>query len=355
MTAVHQLLPVLSPGDAIGQMTRRLRRSLQGSGITSEIYAEEIHQALQGEARPVDRLEAEIAPDDVLIYRLSIGARCAGLFARLRCRRVIYYHNITPREYFATVSPRVAYWIDRGRHDLATLAPLVELGIADSSFNAAELESAGCRHTVVLPPPIDFDRLGPRPARPARPPLLLWVSRLAPNKRQEDLIRTLAALRADGQPEATLVLAGGSDDTGAYAVGLKRLAATLEVAPAVGFPGRLSDRAVGDLYARASVVVCASEHEGFGFPLLEAMAFDVPVVAYGATAVTETVGDAGLLLGDKDPLVWAAVVDRVIRDQALRRNLIERGRRRLADFSGSAFEARLGDILGRLGIARSRR
>ncbi len=351
MTAIHQLLPVLSPGDAIGQAVRRMRSAFREAGLPSEIFAEEIHQHLVGEARPAAELTGCVGPEDVVIYHLSIGAPSARLFAGLRCRRVIVYHNITPSAYYRTASPRVAYWLDQGRLDLTRLAPRVELGIGDSAYNAAELEAAGCPATVVIPPPVDLTRLSPRPAHRDGPPRLIFVSRLAPNKRQEELIRVLAALRGCWQPEATLVLPGGWDDTETYAAGLRRLARDLGVAGAVELPGRRSDGELGDLYAGATLAVCASEHEGFGMHLLEAWAFELPLVARAAAAVPETVGDGGILLDSDDPLVWAAVIDRVIRDAAIRRLLVERGRRRLGDFSDAALRGRMSDLLDRLGLA----
>lgn len=350
MTAIHQLLPVFSPGDAIGQAVRRTRAAFQRAGLRSEVFAEEVHQHLQAEARPAGELEASVAPDDVVLYHLSIGARSAQLFAGLRCRRVIVYHNITPSQYFRVTSPRVAYWLDEGRRELARLAPRVELGVSDSAYNAAELEAAGCPAGMVIPPPVDLERLSPRPARQDGPPRLIFVSRLAPNKRQDQLIRVLAALRASGQPEATLVLPGGWDDTQSYASGLRRLARDLGLAEAVELPGRSSDRELGDLYAGASMAVCASEHEGFGMHLLEAWAFELPVVARDAAAVAETLGGAGILLDSEEPLLWAAVVERVLRDQRLRRTMIERGRRRLGDFSDAAFAERVAQLLDRLGF-----
>jgi glycosyltransferase involved in cell wall biosynthesis len=351
VTAIHQLLPVLSPGDAIGQAVRRMRASFLEAGFTSEIFAEEIHQSLLGEAGPATALEASVGAGDVVLYHLSIGAPSARLFAGLGCRRAIVYHNITPAAFYRTTSPRVAYWLDRGRRDLARLAPSVELGIGDSAYNAAELQAAGCPATMVIPPPVDLARLSPRPAHPTGAPRLIFVSRLAPNKRQEELIRVLAALRACWQPEATLVLPGGWDDTETYVAGLRRLATDLGVASAVELPGRRSDRELGDLYAGATAAVCASEHEGFGMHLLEAWAFDLPLVARAAAAVPETVGDAGILLDSADPLVWGAVVDRVIRDMQLRRLLIERGRRRLGDFSEAALIDRMSELLDRLDLS----
>ena len=289
-------------------------------------------------------------PPTIVLYHLSLGARCARLFAELPCRRVIVYHNITPPHFYAAISPKVTYWLEQGRRDLERLAPGVELGVGNSEYNAAELRAAGCPTTMVIPPPVDLDRLSPRPAVASDPPLLIFVSRLAPNKRQEELIRTLAALRACFQPTARLVLPGGWGDTETYVAGLRRFAADLGVADAVEIPGSLSDRRLGDLYASASVAVCASEHEGFGMHLLEAMAFDLPIVARSAAAVPETLGGAGVLLTTTDPLVWAAVIDRILRDEPLRRQLAAQGRKRLGDFSEAALLARLDEMLDRLGL-----
>jgi glycosyltransferase involved in cell wall biosynthesis len=354
MPAIHQLLPVLSPGDAIGQAVRRLRTSFRAAGFASETFAEQVHRSLRSQARPVEELEASVTDSDVVLYHLSIGAHCARVFSGLACRRVIVYHNITPAHFYATTSPRVAHWLEQGRRDLDRLAPTVELGISDSEYNAAELRAAGCPATMVIPPPVDLDRLSPRPAKAQGPPLLIFTSRLAPNKRQEELIRVLAALREGSQPEATLVLPGGWGDTETYVAGLRRFAADLGVAGAVEIPGSLSDRQLGDLYARASIAVCASEHEGFGMHLLEAMAFDLPIVARAAAAVPETLGGASILLTTTDPLVWAAVIDRVLRDGPLRRRLIAQGRSRLSDFSDTALQSRLSELLERLSLAGAR-
>jgi len=350
VTAIHQLLPVFSSGDAIGQAVRRMRAEFREAGLRSEVFAEAIDQRLQAEARPAGQLESSLSADDWVLYHLSIGAPAARLFEGLRCRRAIVYHNITPAHYFREASPGVTHRLEQGRRDLARLAPQVALGIGDSEFNAAELRAAGCTQTMVIPPPVDLARLHPRPSRPSDPPLLLFVSRLAPNKRQDHLVRVLAALRATAQPSATLSMPGGWHDTGSYVGGIRRLARDLGVEDAVSLPGRLGDSQLGDLYARASVAVCASEHEGFAMHLLEAWAFDVPVVARAAAAVPETLGDAGMLLSGDDPLLWAAVVDRVIRDRSLREGLAERGRRRLASFSGTELRAQVARLLDRLGL-----
>jgi glycosyltransferase involved in cell wall biosynthesis len=202
--------------------------------------------------------------------------------------------------------------------------------MAPTRFNLAEVTAAGARHTALVPSPLPVSRLRPRTARPPAHPALLFVGRIAPNKGHADLLRVLAALRGTGQPQARLMVVGHSLDTEPYFRALWRLADDLGVAEALEMPGGrrgLSDGELGDRYAASSAFLCMSEHEGICVPVVEAMSFEVPVVAYAAGAVPETVGSAGILLETRDPLVWAATVDRLHRDGALRARLVAAGRR----------------------------
>jgi L-malate glycosyltransferase len=355
VTAVHQLLPVLSPGDAIGGAALRTRAMLRDLGFRSEIFAEIIDQRLVRDGMPPGRLVWALEPGDAVLYHLSIGSPLARMVERLTARVVIVYHNITPAAYYRDISPRVVYWLERGREDLARLAPRAALVIGDSTFNLSEASALGARDGVVIPPPVDLSRLSPVPARPdAREPVILFVGRVAPNKGHADLIRALAALRAKGLPAARLVLAGNANDTRRYLAALLDLAERLGVREAVSIPGTsMSDSALHQQYAGASVFACASEHEGFCVPLLEAMSFSVPIVAYAAGAVPETLDGAGLLTSTKDPLVWAAMLHRVICDEPLRDALVSAGHRRLADFDGARITARLKTALAGAGITAS--
>jgi len=350
--AVHQLLPVLSYGDAIGGAVLRMRAMLRGLGFRSTIYADLIDRRLSREARPADELPGALAREDALLYHLSIGSPLARLVEASPARRVIVYHNLTPPEFYRGTSPRVVYWLERGERELQRLAPLADLVVGDSTYNLEAPLAAGARRHTVIPPPVDLGRLAPRPSAPALPPVVLFVGRIAPNKRQEELIRVIAAARATTLPEARLVLAGSADDTGGYLAGLHALADRLGVAGSVDIPGRrLSDAELGAQYAQASVFACASDHEGFCIPLLEAMAFSVPVVAHAAGAVPETLGGAGVLVESRDPLVWAELVGRVVGDGRLRGELAAAGRRRLAAFSEEAISARLAEALRGIGVS----
>ncbi|HZB97715.1 MAG TPA: glycosyltransferase family 4 protein, partial [Candidatus Sulfotelmatobacter sp.] len=254
--------------------------------------------------------------------------------------------------YYEGINERVTYWLERGLHDLRELVPLADLCIGDSTFNAEELASRGARRCAVIPPPVDLERLHPRPATPGQPPRVLFVGRLARNKRQEDLIRALAALRATAIPDARLVLAGTGTDTAPYVDALRALSQRLDVADAVEIPAqRLDDDVIAGYYRSAAVFACSSEHEGFCIPLIEAMAFSLPIVAYAAAAIPETLDGAGVLVDHKDPLVWAALLARLIEDEKLRCSLTSAGRERVELFGDSHIAARLSEALSAIGLA----
>jgi len=348
--AVHQLLPDFAAGDAIGAITLETQAMLRDMGFASEIYADVIDERLLDAAQRAAELPGDLRRNDAVIYHFSIGSRLAGMVARLPLPTMILYHNITPAAYYRDTNPRVAALLEQGREQLAALVPCVEMCAGVSEFNVEEMRLLGARRAAVVPPLVDLRRLRPRPSTPQQPPLLVFVSRVAPNKRHDDLIRALAALRATAQPDARLAIVGRFTDTEDYVDSLRALSRDLGVEDAVEWLGRLDDVAVGDVYARASAYVCASEHEGFCVPLLEAMAFDLPIVAYAAGAVPDTMDGAGVLLRSKDPLLWAAALDRVIRDQRLRAALAAAGRRRLQDFTPDAVRGRLASALRSIGV-----
>ncbi len=350
MTSVDQLLPVFSSGDAIGGAVRRTRAMLENLGFESSIFADVIDQRLAAEAAPAAELAARPGGDGVVMYHLSVGSSTADLFRAVRARRVVVYHNITPPSYFEDTNPMVRGTLELGREQLTALAPAVALCIADSEYNAAEARAAGYGNVIVIPPPVDLHRLRPQPGAPASPPEVLFVGRFAVNKRHDTLVRALAVLLADGI-EVRLVLVGTANDNGPYVAALKALATRLGVSGNVDFRDEhVSDDELRRIYRRAAVFATASEHEGFCVPLVEAMAFYLPIVAREAAAIPDTLAGAGLLIDDDDPLLWAAALRRVLEDDALRAGLIAAGRRRFAAFEPSVIQARLGAALRDLGV-----
>ncbi len=326
---VHQVLPVLEPG-AVGAHTLTARSVLRAAGHTSDIFATEVHPAWAGkDARPLGELRGA----DVLVYQMAIGAPAADVVLARDEPLVVNHHNLTPLRYFEGWEPVAAHGVVWGRAQLRALARRARLGVAVSEFNETELTAAGFHRTCVVPVLVDFTTFAAetKPPRDESPCTWLFVGRLAPNKAQHDIVKALAAYRRFHDPDARLVLVGsGLDD--AYGRTLSRFVDALDLTDAVTLTGPVSDATLAAHYASADVLVVCSEHEGFCVPLLEAMYHGVPIVAYDAAALGETLGDAGILLSVKDPATVAAAVHRVVSDTEVRASLVAAGTQRLRAF-----------------------
>ena len=344
MTEVHQFLSTFAGRDAIGMHTLRLRKLLRDAGFESDIYALDTHDDVRAQALDPrtfrDRVRGRVDP--WILYHFSIGSPLFDFARGLDVPLALDYHNITDAKYFWRWEPRAATTMMEGRRQLALAAPAVRFALADSEFNERELIELHCPRTAVAPILIDFADYD----RPPDPALLarrnraraeggsdwLTVGRVAPNKCQHDVLLAFAVYRRIHDRRARLTFVGGQS-AGLYWRALHQLAEDLDVADAVTFADTVSHEELRAYYRTSDVFVLLSEHEGFNVPVLEAMHCGVPVVAYASTAVPGTVGDGGLLLTDKDPVVVATAVERLRSDESLRRVLVTAGHERVDHFS----------------------
>lgn len=323
---VHQFTAVLAGRDAVGRHTVAVDRLLREMGCCITTFAAHTRRDAGLRARHFREHEHYPAPD-LILYQMSTGSPVADYLLTRSEPLIIDYHNITPAAVFEPWERHVGAELDRARRQLAQMARRARAAIADSHYNAAELHSLGLRNVSVVP----VIREMPSPVHNRAPespgtPTMLFVGRVAPNKRHEDLIGALALLQ-ERWSAARLVLVGETSSV-AYESALRELVARLGLRESVQFTGSVSQGVLDSHYASASVYVSASTHEGFCVPLIEAMSARLPVVARAAAAVPETVGDAAVLVDSDGPLGLSEAVGRVLSDGRLRRALVERGRHR---------------------------
>ena len=341
----HQILVSASVGDAVTNEALALRPALRTLG-DSEVFARYYDPALAGDVLPLDDYRAHAANgpaagDDLLIVHASIGEPAVAQFLAERPERIVLvYHNISPAGPFRPYDLAFARLLEGGRRELAALCPRVTLALADSSFNAADLEALGYEDVRVSPLVVDaraLSRVEPDPATAhhlateVEGPVLLYVGQLLPHKRPDLLVQAFHVLSTYLDPDARLVLVGPAR-LPRYHQALQHLVHELSL-PGAWIAGPVSVAALAAFYRRADAFVTASEHEGFCVPVLEAMAFGLPVVARACGAIPETAADAALLLPpDDDPLLLAEAMAAVLGDGALRATLAERGNARLDCF-----------------------
>jgi glycosyltransferase involved in cell wall biosynthesis len=335
---IHQLLPGLHPGDAISNHARALKHLLRSWGHTSEIYAKDISPGVTREALPITAYRPR--QDTLVIYHHSMGSEvCCRLFAETPRKRLLIYHNITPHSYLEPYNPGVAEACRQGRQALPDLARLTDVALGDSGYNCQELAEHGFREPRVLPILVDFEELDSTQPCPTVQNRFaddwthfLFVGRLSPNKRQDDVIRVFAHYQRRIERRSRLLLIGSWRGMEGYLAELRQVARSCDVEDHVLFAGHVTFPELIACYRRADVFLCLSEHEGFCVPLLEALHFDLPVLAYDAAAVPETLADAGIVFTHKDCAVTAEMAHLLVSDQALRDRVVRRQARRLADF-----------------------
>mgnify|MGYP001367546843 CR=1 FL=1 len=347
---VHQILPNFSYGDAIGDDTLALKRIFQRLGHDSEIFAGVIHRKLMDEARDWSEYRKISNKDNVLIYHFSVGSEITDYVMDIPDKVVVLFHNITPAHWFFGNSPHMTEVASEGMRELVALKDRAVTAWADSEFNASILRQAGYRDVHVLPIIIELGRLNRTPD-----PVFLrqWASsqhtwtfigRLSPNKCHENIIRAFAFTKKYLHPASRLLFIGENRNCWRYTAALTDLVRKLGVGD-VWFLGMVDDTELVAAYKMADIFICMSEHEGFCVPLLEAMHFDVPVVAYRAGAVPETLGGAGLLLESNDPVVVAEAVEMIRTENSFRTSLINGQRRRLAAFQSMDLTERVRQLL----------
>lgn len=340
---VHQMLPDLQRWDAISNYARSLRSLLVRSGYNSTIYAARTDKVWDEVCRPAD--SASFAPEDVLIFHYSIDSGLVDKYLAAKCRKVMIYHNITPSAYFNGVNDKLSLLLKYGRERLPLLAAETILALGDSEYNRLELDKTGFKKTEVMPLIIDFTNYDVQPrARIINKygddaTNILFVGRVAPNKRHEDILRVFYYYQKMIDPASRLFFVGSHTGMDPYFSYLKRLVAELKLKD-VFFLGAVKLEDLVAYYKVADVFLSMSRHEGFCVPLLESMHFDVPIVALAATAVPYTLGGAGALVHEADSPGIAELIHQLKVDRGLRERILTGQRKRLADFDPDALAIR---------------
>lgn len=324
---VHQFATSLTYGDAISDEMLEIRRVLREKGIESEIFVRFYDPRLANLARDFREYPAFSSPENVIIFHFSIGSPVSRMFFRVPDKKIMIYHNITPYHYFLDYHRLLARECYKGRLELKMFVDKVDLALGDSEYNRQELEKVGYRRTGVLPILMDFSKFD-GPGDPVVERLfssgkttLLFVGRVIPNKKFEDVIKVFYFYKKYFNPSSQLLLVGDYRGMERYLAALYSLIDKLEVKD-VFFPGHVDFSELLTYFRLSDFYLSMSEHEGFGVPLLESFYLGLPVLAFPGGAVEETMNGGGVLLRNKDYLKIAALIDHLEENEQLRKKII---------------------------------
>jgi len=354
---INQWVPAAHRGDAIGDSARRVRDMLRAAGHDSDLYALTIDEDVRDDVRPFS--DAGARQGHITIFHFALPSPMTEAFASLSGIRVLQYHNITPARFFGPYDAQMFRLAALGRQELRSLAGRVDLALGDSEFNRQELEELGFPRTGVMPIAVDMERLTAAPRRPALEKILggdgfvnfLFVGRIVPNKRIEDHIRLAEMYKRYIDSYYRFIFVGRYDGLPRYYWMIRALIVQYRMLPErFIFTGAVPDDDLAAYYRWADAYISLSEHEGFCVPLVEAMATDVPVLAYAAGAVPETLGGAGVVFSPKDFEFAAEMLGTLVYDRPVRDRIISGQRRRVRDFAPDRIEQRLKEVLATLGV-----
>ncbi|HMP89830.1 MAG TPA: glycosyltransferase [Kiritimatiellia bacterium] len=322
---IDQLLAGFADGDAISHEALQIRNVLRQQGHASDIYADRKHTS---PSMIEECLDAKtLKPGDVLIHHYSIGSPVLDQFAGAESKKVLIYHNITPAHYFRPYETRITRQLELARGILPGIAAGVDSVWADSEYNAAELRQMKVENVKVFP--LLFDAAsGSEPDDPVAlsrlaGPLktILSVGRIIPNKRLDVLLKAFFYYVKVINPYARLVIIGSPRSCPRYFDLLQMMTMDLDI-PNVCFEGFAAPGSIATYYRHADLFVSASDHEGYCLPLVEAMHFNVPVLAHRIGGMPEAMDGAGVLYENADPAQIALLMDMILKRDDIRQNIL---------------------------------
>jgi glycosyltransferase involved in cell wall biosynthesis len=335
---IHQFSTSLTYGDAISDEMLEIQKVLREKGYNSEIFTRFFDPRLAGLRRDYREYKKLSSPANVVIFHFSIGSPVSKLFFRVPDRKIMVYHNITPHEFFVDWHRILARECYKGRLEIRLFVDKVDLAVGDSDFNRRELEAAGYPRTGVLPILMDLSKFD-RPGDPITRQLfgdgkttILFVGRVIPNKKFEDVIKVFHLYKKYFNPDSRLILAGDYRGLERYFASLLDLVDRLGTRD-VHFSGHVEFAELVAFFDLADVYLSLSEHEGFGVPILEAFHRRIPVAGFDAGAIGETMNGGGVLLREKDFFRVAALIDVLVRNKGLRQALIQSQLKALEKYS----------------------
>lgn len=343
---IVQIMPTVSFGDAVSNDARALNSVISGMGYKTGIYAENISPRITDSfVHPLSKLP-KLEPSDILIFNHSTGTELCYKIQELPGRKFMIYHNITPPHFFEEYSKQAQSLTEYGYEGTKALAGVIEAVFADSSYNAEDLRRMGYKCDIsVRPILIPFSDYEKKPNQDIIDEYsddgyvnIVFVGRIAPNKKQEDIIAAFSYYKKYINPKSRLILVGSDSGMENYSFKLKKYVEALMLDDVV-FTGHISFDSILAWYRVADVFLCMSEHEGFCVPLVEAMFFKIPIIAYNSSAIGDTLGGSGLLIDEKEPIQTALLIDRVVTDEKLRNEIISGQNERLKDFSYDKIKA----------------
>jgi L-malate glycosyltransferase len=358
-----QLNSCLSFGDAITHHTFEIDKILRDWGFETKIFSDIIDNNfdtykfnlpsnVENDSQYKKYLNGS---DDILLFHYSVYCDNIKLYEESKNKKIFEYHNITPPKFFKGYDDYTEMICSKGRQELSKLFKC-NVALGDSEYNRRELWEYNfdkCK-TDVLPIFTSFEKFEDAKINEKLFEQyddgyvnLIFVGRIAPNKKIEDVIKCFYYYNQGINQKSRLFLVGPLF-LERYNTELSNLVNRLNLGNSVIFTNRVSLSDLKTYYKLSNVFVCMSEHEGFCVPLLESMYFKLPIIAYNSTAIPFTLDKSGILINSKKYDEIAEVINLIIEDSKMRNQIIKREEERLQDFTSDKIKSKLKKIIDKV-------
>lgn len=337
-TRIFQIVSSLNYGDAVGNDVMTIQKFLREKGYKTGIFTNHVHRKIpRGTAFSIGKMP-KLRKNDIILYHFASEDPLTQVIKEAPCKVILRYHNVTPPRFFKGFDINAEHNTKKGLRQIKELAPYIDYGIVVSEFNKSNLREMGYTCPIdVAPILIQFDDYKKEPNQDVIDEYndgktnIVFVGRMAPNKKVEDVISSFAEYKKTYDKDARLFLVGNFNENDKYYQFLLKHIKKLGVQDVI-FPGHIPFDEILAYYSIADIFLCMSEHEGFCVPLVEAMFFNVPIIAYDSCAVPNTLDGTGVLIKDKNWDEIAAQMNKIISDDAYRSDLLDGEKKRLQEF-----------------------
>lgn len=349
--SIIQIVSNLSYGDGVGNCVLSLAESLSELGFSNKIMAFYVDPRVKSEYIVNGNIyEPEVGEDDIIIYHFSYGEPLNYIIENLLVKKILVYHNVTPPHFFRGINNDIMKACLWGIYDASKTAGKYLKCITLSEFSKNNLMEMGWKNEDIVVIPLfrnDDKRAVANKKIVDRYNSngyvnVLFTGRMAPHKKIEDVIKIFSYYQKHFNIKSRLILTGKTGFPNYYNA-LVDYIQDLNVKNVI-FSGHVSEEDLEAYYAVADIFLCMSEHEGFCIPLVEAMKRKIPIIAFSATAVPDTLGEAGILVNVKDEEEIAYSMNRLMTDLDYKMSVISSQSKRVDVLNNNNYTQELKDL-----------
>ncbi len=328
---LYQFSPSFMKGDGVGNLGVLLDKKHIKAGFKTKMFAVDFNGELYSNIYPISEYKNDLGKNDIAILHFTGDSGVNDLAANLNCEKWFYYHNVTPSDFFKNYDKDIYNLTLKGRDKLTLYKDKFDKSFTWSEYNYRELDKLGFKNIRLTALPKDFNMLDIEIDREIFSRFddgyfnIIFVGRILPYKNYKLLIDSFERFKSIYKINARLLLPGAPDD----ALYKKELDEYIRMnnIKNVEFFGRIEQSKLNALYKVSNIFLCVSGHEGYCMPIIEAMYFELPVLALDNGAVKETVAEGGIVLDSTaDAEIIADNIYKIYSNSELKNSIIKNQR-----------------------------